>query len=372
MKFACSVAYLVLTVLEIYLGSKTQQFRMEELGGGRHKGLAASSIWVVTFITPFIRFWLLTRIFPLPLIALLMVASLAANGIHSAIGSVVGFSLEEKKEKIAALPFIWGVQHGMRGCAMVVGATLLAMTAMVGSLWEFWTHPIGDPHAKVWIATLQFLLPQIGMIPFSISLLWPVVTSEFMDDDLRNSYLAASFSAILSQTLFLFFPVWVVRNEIPLVFGHSIPHLWMILTLPLIVFMLGGLLPFFIGIYRYRSQSRIMLKWQETWLQGLNELVQLPSGRARESVLADKLQQLDGEVRRGFSRNPVLEFYTSLLTKDDSNPEKASALLTGGEFDAARSAGERVVTPDIRHETAIPIAQQGQRLPSRNHRKFTL
>src|SRR3981189_2720119 len=37
-------------------------------------------------------------------------------------------------------------------------------------------------------------------------------------------------------------------------------------------------------------------------------------------------------------------------------------LLTSGELDATRSARERVMTPDIRHEPTIPIAQQGKRL----------
>jgi hypothetical protein len=45
--------------------------------------------------------------------------------------------------------------------------------------------------------------------------------------------------------------------------------------------------------------------------------------------------------------------------------------LTGGELNAACSARERVMAPDIRHEPTIPVAQQGKRLSSRNHRKFT-
>jgi hypothetical protein len=338
MKFVCTIGYLLLVALQSFLITKQQKFQIAWLKGMRPKRFVNSLLVLVVFLISFVQFWLLARVFPVPLIALLLGASILAMGINSMIGAVVGFTLEEKQEKIAALSIIWAIQRPVFNCLFMAVAILLMFTSAFGSLWEFWSHPIGDAHAKVWIAIFQFLLPQVFEIPYQVALTWPVVTSEFIDDDVRNASLASSFSKIISQTLFLFFPLWIVRNEIQGVLGWAAPHLWILLCVPLLVFMVGNLLPFFIGVHRYRSRLQFMIRWQEVWLTGLHEWVQLPIGSARDSATQEATEKLHAEIGRSLSQNSVLELYKSLATTEQTGGQEIALSLPSADAETANSA----------------------------------
>jgi hypothetical protein len=340
MKFLCTVGFLVLLVFQGVVSNKVQQSKLDELKGKRRSQFATFVTWFVPFVTTFGQFWLLTRLFPTTLIGVLIGGWIAAMAINSVIGAIAGFGLQQNQEKIQVLAFIWGVQNRVVGCLSIVGSGLAMAVTMFGSLWVFWSHPIGDAHAKAWIAILLFVVPQLVALPLSIAMSWPIIASEFMDDDLRNSSLANSFSAIISQTLWLFFPVYFVRTEIQEVFKQALPHLWIFIAIPIIFFLLGSLLPFFLGVHRYRLQSRSMLHWQETWLNGLDDLLQLPSSPIRDTALRQKQEQLNREIERMFTQNPIFEFYTSLVEKPLEGAEAAVASVTGDPHTMASPAGQ--------------------------------
>lgn len=304
------------------LATNLQKRQLQEVTGASTPRLTTSFIDLLFYLASFVQLWLLTRMFPVLWIAVLIGASLLGRAINAVIGAVVGFTVPEKREKIFALSIIWSVQRRVFNCFVMGTSMLVMLMSSIGSLWEFWTRPIGDPHAKFWIVVFQFLIPQLVEIPYSIAMTWPTVISGYMDDDLRNSSLAASFSGIIYKTLYLLFPIWVVRDQIQSVLGRSIPHIYVLLSAPLLAFMLGSLLPFVIGVHRFRSQSRQMLQWEERWLQELYESTQRPLGPARDAAINEKVDQLEKEIHRSFSQNRVMEVYQSLAQGDVAESDR--------------------------------------------------
>jgi hypothetical protein len=52
------------------------------------------------------------------------------------------------------------------------------------------------------------------MTAMNVAVIWPMITSESLDDDVRNSYLAGQFSSVLYRTVYFLFPVWLFQEEI--------------------------------------------------------------------------------------------------------------------------------------------------------------
>ncbi len=136
--------------------------------------------------------------------------------------------------------------------------------------------------------------------------------------------------------MYLLFPIWLFKHEIHQVFPNlaaspvGLPYFWVALSVPFLLFLLGGVLPFFVGIYRYRSQVRAMLQWQEDWLREVFEINKLPFGDTRIQAFDEKLENLREEIREGFSQNQLFHFYQNLTmpeADEDAKPLPALPAL---------------------------------------------
>lgn len=221
-----------------------------------------------------------------------------------------------------------GQQKPVFGCIGSALSSLVFLASTVCALWVFWHHPRGDADAKVLIAFFQFVLPQIALIPVSILLLWPTMTSEYIDDELRNAQLANGFARILSNTLLLVFPLWLLRPEVASYFAHKgwpVPPFWLPLSLPILLFIVGSLVPFFIGVYRYRSQARVMSQWEEKWMREVLPVLKLPVGTTRGREIDDRLAKLGQEVEERISSNEeVFRYYQTITVGTVEEPEPAT------------------------------------------------
>ena len=47
------------------------------------------------------------------------------------------------------------------------------------------------------------------------------------------------------------------------------------------MFIFGGVLPFFIGMYRFRSEAEMLLQWRRRWSQEVLRFMRLPIGEPR-------------------------------------------------------------------------------------------
>jgi|GEM_PF-4403476 len=347
MKLLCTVGFLILVFANLIISGKMNQAIVDRFKSGMPLTASLMIYRFASFLLVFFQFWILTGVFPVYLVLLLMGASTLGLITYKLLGAISGFTLEENQRKIGALNTIWGVnQTRSVACSVLLGSLLVVSAGAILSLVMFWKYPIGDARAIGLIALFHFVMPQLLRIPLLLIISWPTVTSEYLDDDLRNSYLADSFSNIIYQTIFLLFPFWLFKHEFTQV-EWSLPPFWVLLSIPLFGFIIGGLLPFFLGLYRYRSQSRSMDSWKARWLKDVAVINTMPAGAARQNAFNEKLEELTNEIKVRFSQNNLFTYYQRLREAD-------------GIGLSASEVGSVPVDPDVDAALDAAVAAAGQ------------
>jgi hypothetical protein len=332
-KLSSTIGFLVALVFAISLTARKQQ-RFARNIRTTNTGVIDYALAMALLFLSFVQFWLLTRIFPGSVILCLVIASLAGVMIYTVIGAVAGFGLQQ--EKINVVTMIWMGRHPGLACLLMVIGLVYILVIAVGSLYVFWRQPIGSAYARVWIAFFLFIVPQLVAVTVMLLLGVSMVTSELIDDDVRNSYVSGQFSNIIYSTISLVFPVWIFRQEIAQVFHLTLPS-WLyglVLSVPLLVFLIGGIVPFFVGMYRYRLKAQSLLKWRSDWLKSVQKVLSLPkSSPQRTQLFQEKLSKLMGQIDARRNENELLKFYTKLRPPEHdvsapSLPARDPALAT--------------------------------------------
>ncbi len=326
MKVLWTLLYLAAGFASLFLGNKFTGSAMKQIGIGRQSPWLAIGAGALLTLLGFVQFFCLSGMFPLELILLLILAGLVAQGVYHLIGAFAGFTLARKQQKISLLGVILGAQKPVWGCVGMALSLVTFVVGTVGALWVFWRHPRGDPDAKVLIAFFQFILPLLTSIPVSILILWPTITSEYLDDDLRNSHLAARFCSILVSTLLLVFPMWLMRPEVEAFFsarGWPMLPFWLPVSLPFLLFIVGSLIPFFVGVLRHRSQVKVMSQWEERFLREVLPVLKLPLGPTRDRQIEERLDELRQELGERFSDKEVFRYYQGIALESTPTAEPA-------------------------------------------------
>lgn len=345
MKILATFGFLVVQAALLYLGARFQASSVARIREGRYRSLAGY-LWTPAYLLlTFTGFWLLTGIFPLAFILILIGAALLTNFIYTLLGAVYGFTQEENLEKTNVLPIIWGFIMGVRNrylnCAHISGALLMLLASIVGSLWVFWSRPFGDPAARVWIVLWAFTIPALVYRLLPLIYTWPYITSEYLDNDVRNAYLASGFANLIYLTIYLLFPLWVFEQDVGLVFTN-LPPFWVLLSIPLLLFLLAYAVPFFIGWLRYRARIETMLEWRRDWLNDLLGFVKLPAGEVRTKGVQGKFDELKSEIDKRLEGNEVFQVYRDLISPDFARDERLLEAPEGEEGPAVE-----VIAPSV-------------------------
>lgn len=333
MKFLFTLLFLGVGLLALWLGQKMQGAFIGVAMRRRAAQLMAYLLSILIVILYFVQYWLLTRMFPLQFIAVLLGFSLLALLLSTIVRALAGLGTAENQEKVLALNAIWGFERGASNPLIFIAtgicALLVILATWVACLWVYWRHPVGAPEAKVWIAL--FIFAPLLVVNWLVTLLisWPAVTSEALDNDLRNFHLIARFAEMLNLMIWLLFPVWMLKQEVTGMF-QALPPLWAILAIPVLLFAIGGLLPYVIGIFRFQSNRVALQAWRRRWLQGLLEIVKLPLGSARTDAVQRKIGELDARIEAKAAGNNLIRLYRDVLDVGDpleANAGGAPALL---------------------------------------------
>jgi hypothetical protein len=353
MKLSHTFYFLVVSIIIAYVGSKLQNLQNKQMtGDNRSMGGIFLFTLVVLFLT-FLQFYILTDVFPLYLILTLVGALALSSLIYQITGAVAGFSLPQKQQKIGVLTKLWGFKNAYFGCGIMVIALISLLLSWGGSLYVYWHYAVGDPRAKVYIAFLQFTLPQLMVILGALVVTWPTVTSQYYDDDFRNSYLANSFSSIIFSTIFLLFPIWMIfKEDLTGPLGWELPPFWVMLSIPILFFLASGMIPFFVGMFRYRSQNRIMLNWRKTWLEQILPLCKMEESEIHTKLIEKKIQELNNEIDDCISSDEILRYYQDLkspgVPPDNQPPPPVEKVLEDEIKNIIKENRSHLVNWDIR------------------------
>jgi len=276
----------------------------------------------LNILTTFAQFWLLTRIFPLNLLIIFLSANLLVLIIILLIGAITGFGLPEKQEKIEMLTLLWLVEKKQYGCLLQSLLVLTSLNIIIAPLWVFWSYPIADPKAVVLIAFFQFTVVQILVAILTIITNWSLITSPYIDDDIRNQKLTTGFAGIILVTIYMLFPVWIFEGNLAVVqdiLGFKLPGIWFLISIPIVLFIFGSLVPFFVGMYRYQQQAKLMVIWRKNWLQETRSILNLPSNTNRKDEWNNKVNELQLEIRNKSESNELLKAFLKFHTEEQDD-----------------------------------------------------
>ena len=347
------------------LTSRQQKLHLSGIQQGKRAKFLPFLISLGQIVLMFGMFWALTGFFSYRLIVLIAALLLLNVVVYQLIGAISGFTLEENIQKINALSIILAAEQRTLSCLYLAASSLSDLIAAVGAVVIFWMYPTGHPTAVMLIAVALFAVPQVVQIPAAIVATWPIITSEYIDNDLRDSYLVKSFAGLFLNAVYLLFPLWLLAGPAQQFFQSrhlAAPQPAVILVIPILVFLLGAVVPFFIGTYRRRAEAQRMWSWQEEWLAQFAQALKLPPG-PRESEVEQCLTRLREEIVRRFSRNSLFQMYeevvlpelpaaqrpiAGMLTADDAEEQPVPAVQPSdkaGVLQAIRVAKERLRSP---------------------------
>ncbi len=347
MKFLITLGFIAIAVLQVIVALKLLLAALSKIKDGKgHFEIYVLSY--LTFIISFLEFCLLTEKFPGLLLLRLLLFSGASSLVYLILGAISGVTLKQTQQKIGALSMISGLQNVARGKITIYLGNLVFLSSIVGTLWAFWSYPIGDPNAVFMIAiTLIFFPMLLGSVTIVFTS-WPAVTSEFLDNDVRNSSLINGFSQALLTTAFLLFPFWLFHEGVPATFHPFFSSYWIPLSAPLMIFVIGVVIPFFVGIYQYRAQSKIMLKWEEDWLNKASSVDVIPLGTHREQAIEDLFEELSHELDKSVSAKNYVDQYYQALTPADVDPNIPMGQLNDDVLEILRKNHDNLDKWDIR------------------------
>lgn len=307
-----SLLFIALVVLQIYLSTKFIGGVLGRATGGPMKSFLVTAVNVISLPLIFAMYWSLTDIFPAGLLLLLIGLYLIGMAIYFLFGAAMGIGVEDKQRKITALALIWSMQNQRLSCINMSLLALAYLVSVLGSLIVFWAHPFKDPNARFLITILLPVFLTVAGTVSTVFASWPIVTSEYLDDDFRNFRLINDLSLVLTNTAILFLPMWIFGQAVPAAYGGYTPAMWVLISLPLLAFLAGDLIPFFVGVYRYRAQSKLMLDWEVDWLKRTVAAHKLPP-QPRSQALQDRVDGIEQQIKKSTERNTLLQFYHSAL-----------------------------------------------------------
>ena len=316
MKIVYTLLFIVVSALLIYLGNKLIRISLVQIQNRRTSFIKTTSISALIMALFFTQFCLLTQTaFPFFILLLLFAATLIGLLLNEIIGAVAGVAIKETRQKVNIMYTATSFQQTLNAPSkywIMLAASLFLFGGWIAALVVFWSNPLGSTNVLIWAAIFIFVTPQITNIINNLNTLAPIVSSEYIDDDLRNSNLTASFSGIVSSTIYFIFPFFIL-NSLSSEKMSWMPPYWTIVLIPLAFFVFFGIIPFFIGVYKFKNQKKYFLEWQQTWLQEFRSSV-LSSDEAKMEL---SMNELNEEIGNRTSDNKMFAFLETVNNGKD-------------------------------------------------------
>jgi hypothetical protein len=198
---------------------------------------------------------------------------------------------------------------------------------------------------KLWTVILIFVFPVFIGVINSVLLVIPLLISEFTIDDIRNSHLITTFSNIIYSTIYLLFPLWLMEKEIRAIV-KSFPSFGLLLSIPLILFIIINVIPFFIGANRFKHQKESYLVSRKKWVEEFKSLMKLPAGEDKQMSMTDKLNNLERNINQFLTKYEDIDIINDL--KSEEIDENLHTVDEGNILMLLKENMETVEDSDIR------------------------
>lgn len=314
MKFLLTLGFISCAVIILLSGLKLQQLSAGFIIEKKNIKIKIIILSIMVIMLYFVQYSLLTLTLPITVMLWIIIGVIASNLLYSFIGALAGFTLKAKQEKINTLYVVRGMEMGInQGIArwLGLGSLFAYMASWIAALAIFWTHPLRDPSIYAREAMIIFIIPQLMGLVLQFIIIIPAVTSEDIDDDLRNAYLTQNFSGLIYIILFFLFPLGLFYDQYAAVISWLPPYWIAIITIP-ILYVLMAVIPFFMGLNKYKNQNADFLDWRLDWLKEMQNILLFADPVKKTEAFNNKIDELNAEINYLAEQDKYLKMYTSL------------------------------------------------------------
>lgn len=295
-KILCTIGFFVLFFLLSKIG--TSSFSPGKLKRVFHPGsyLADYFFSSITFVIAFSMFSVLSVSFHYKVLLLTLAVILGTGMISYLLLNLTGLSVKERYAKVQKLAFsrtIFSTISNKLSTYLFLASIFTTLASWLTAVVIFWINPLGDSTTTAWIAVLIYA-------PFIIShlLIYALVTylsSENIDDDLRNFQLVRSFASIFLNIFIFIVPYVIIRYMLQNT-DFPLPSFWWFIMVPLAILLIFVLIPYFIGIKKYAGQVTDNKEWLIAWMEDALNVLNFPDKNSQQLEIAEKIENLDNKI----------------------------------------------------------------------------
>jgi hypothetical protein len=300
MKFLYCFIFILTIIAIVWLGNKQLLVATKAQDRKSNSTLLGFLITLATLAAMLGGYCVLTQTaFPFRIYLMLACAYLFAYLLNSFLTAIAGIAIREKKNKINVLSGFITYRDIVDSKPRQVIQLILAFipyVVWIATIVLFFSFPLGDKAGHAWIALTLFALPQMIQLIFTTNSVVPLLVSEYLDDDLRNSILCQYLSGMLTGIIYFIFPYFIIRSSGSLDFSW-VPEFWIITVALLLSNIVLVIAPFYVGVKKYSSQRRNFLWFRQSFLENCRSILSSPEPDAvKRAALDRKIDELDEKI----------------------------------------------------------------------------
>ena len=308
MRYLAAIAYVLLFALQLWLSSRQNSLRLGQLqaSGQPRRYFVPALVSGAMIFNVYLQYFVLTGHFPVVLIIASAVVSILIQISLYLISAMLGLDSEEQRRKIESVTLIQSFTLG-RTSKILMPCMIILMVLMVFwpvfVLWKYFSVYPSPAEKEVQIAIFLLCIPSLVTLIYLSGVSWRITASRYIDDDVRNYVFLIILSLCINATIVMAYPAFLIS------LGHGDLYksreVWILLSSPVIILMIGGLLPFVVGTFRYRVERSNQMRWRLNWISSMLRALKLPLSADVESERSSLLSTLAKEIESRFSQNEL-------------------------------------------------------------------
>ena len=313
-RFLAATAYVLLHILRSSLGSRLLPARLARIQerGRPGRSFVGPLLSAAIVITVFVQYFVLTGSFPVFLVCFLAIGSIILRGAIYIVGAVLGLDNPEKSRKITSLGFIWGFARGKSIGPIIIVFGIVFLLWPIAVLWVYFTYFENHIEKVIQISIFHFCIPAIASLVLVCVANWTLIGSRHVDDDVRNANFLSLLATSVNVTIIVLYPAYLIGSGGTLTLTS--PGIWLLLSTPTLILVLGGLLPYLAGTFRYKTELANQIQWRREWISEMLGVLKSPSAELTESERVKLIRSLDQEIRDKFNENTLFRTLQDDLT----------------------------------------------------------
>lgn len=304
MRLLIAFGYVILHVARLWLHKRAISISPARVqAAGRLEDVAHINTWLhlAGTVILFAQFYLLTGIFPTLLLTAFAIVNVLTAGGSFFLRARFGLDTPDTTRKTKTLSFIFGLTIAQPVKILLIPLSLLVVLWPIAVLWLYFTNPALPPDVVATLAIFHFFIPAcLTQVTLPLTA-WHLMTSPDVDDDPRIDNFLDLTAFSVNNIVFALYPVYLIVHSGAL--AQSAISVGVLLSVPVLLYVAGCLLPFVAGTYRYRAVLESRVAWRRKWISEMMSVMKLPAADTTVREARRLTAAIDRQITDSFTRD---------------------------------------------------------------------